>query len=251
MEAAGLLAGKVAVVTGAASGIGEAVAGAMAAEGAAVVIGDLDARGAAVAQQIADGGGRALYLRCDVTDEASVKALMDTAAGRFGSLDILVANAGIPEAKGPVHELDLARWRQVLEIDLTGVALCNKHAAAHMVRAGSGSVVNMASILGIVGQANSTAYSAAKAGVVNFTRSAALTYARQGIRFNAVCPGYVETPLLAQLPADTRAQMLARQPAGRLARPEEIANVVVFLASEKASIITGACISADGGYTAV
>lgn len=247
----GLLEGKVAVVTGAGSGIGEAVARTMAAEGAAVVLGDVDARAGQVAQQLADAGGRARYVRTDVTDEASVAALMDAAAGHFGSLDILVANAGIPEAKGPVHELDLDRWQQVLDINLTGVALCNKHAAVHMVRAGSGSVINMASILGHVGQANSTAYSAAKAGVLNFTRSAALTYARQGIRFNAVSPGYVDTPLLAGLPEQTRARMLALQPTGRLARPEEIAHVVVFLASDKASIITGACINADGGYTAV
>ncbi|MCG2620732.1 SDR family oxidoreductase [Arthrobacter sp. I2-34] len=251
MPAGQLLEGRVTVITGAGSGIGEAVAGTMAAEGAAVVMGDVDPRAGAVAQRINDGGGRALYLRTDVTDETSVEALMRTAVERFGSLDILVANAGIPEVKAPVHELDLARWQRVLDINLTGVALCNKFAAAYMVRAGSGSVINMASILAHVGQANSTAYSAAKAGVVNFTRSAALTYARQGIRFNAVSPGYVDTPLLAELPAETRAQMLARQPIGRLARAQEIADVVVFLASDKASIITGACINADGGYTAI
>lgn len=139
----------------------------------------------------------------------------------------------------------------MLDIDLTGVALCNKYAAARMLENGSGSIVNMASILGHVGQANSTAYSAAKAAVVNFTRSVALTYARRGIRANSVSPGYVDTPLLAQLPKETRDAMLDRQPIGRLALPEEIAQVVAFLASDRSSIITGACINADGGYTAI
>lgn len=176
----------------------------------------------------------------DVTDERSVAALMDAAVARYGSLDILVANAGIAEQKGPVHELDLTAWQRVIEIDLTGVAIGNKYAAAHMVRSGSGSVINMASMLAQVGQANSTGYSAAKAGGLNFTRSAALTYAQQNIRFNCVSPGYVSTPLLAGLPEEVRSQMTARQPIGRLAEPVEIADAVAFLASDKASIITGA-----------
>ena len=246
-----MLSGKTAVITGAGSGIGEAVARLFAAEGAAVVIGDVAPAAEAVAENIRNDGGRAAFMRTDVTDEASVAALMDAAVSSFGALDILVANAGIAEQKGPVHELDLAAWQKVIDIDLTGVALCNKHAAARMLENGSGSVVNMASILGHVGQANSTAYSAAKAGVVNFTRSAALTYAQRNIRFNCVSPGYVNTPLVAGLPEDVRSAMLDRQPIGRLAEPEEVAQVVAFLASDRSSIITGACINADGGYTAV
>jgi NAD(P)-dependent dehydrogenase (short-subunit alcohol dehydrogenase family) len=246
-----MLSGKTAVITGAGSGIGEAVARLFAVEGAAVVIGDVAPAAEAVAENIRNDGGRAAFVRTDVTDEASVAALMDAAVSSFGALDILVANAGIAEQKGPVHELDLAAWQKVIDIDLTGVALCNKHAAARMLENGSGSVINMASILGHVGQANSTAYSAAKAGVVNFTRSAALTYAQRNIRFNCVSPGYVNTPLVAGLPEDVRSAMLDRQPIGRLAEPEEVAQVVAFLASDRSSIITGACINADGGYTAV
>lgn len=146
----------------------------------------------------------------DVTDEAYVAALMDAAVSRFGALDILVANAGIAEQKGPVQELDLASWQKVLDIDLTGVALCNKHAAARMLANGSGSVISMASIL-----------------------------------------KYVNTLLVAGLPQEVRSAMLDRQPIGRLAEPEEVAQVVAFLASDRSSIITGACINADGGCTAV
>jgi NAD(P)-dependent dehydrogenase (short-subunit alcohol dehydrogenase family) len=146
----------------------------------------------------------------------------------------------------------------VIYIDLTGVVICNKWAVATILACRrevadprTASVINMASILAHVGQANSNAYSAAKAAVANFTRSAALTYAREGIRFNAVSPGYVDTPLLAQLPEETRSQMISRQPIGRLLRPEEIANVVLFLSSDASSALTGSVINADGGYTSI
>jgi len=246
-----LLTGKVALVTGAGSGIGAAIARLFACEGAKVVLGDLAESGAVLAAELAAEGFDAVFQRVDVTDETSAAALMQVAVTQFGRLDILVANAGIPERKSPIHELDLTAWRRVLEVDLTGVAICNKFAAGAMLATGGGAIVNMASILGHVGQENSNAYSAAKAAVVNLTRSVALTYARQGIRANCVSPGYVDTPLLAKLPDATRQMMLVRQPIGRLARPEEIAQVVAFLASDRASIITGACINADGGYTAI
>lgn len=246
-----LLEGKIAVVTGGGSGIGAAIARLFVAEGAKIVIGDLAESGAALAAELTDDGFSVAFQRVDVTDEADVAALMQFATSRFGRLDILVANAGIPERKSPIHELDLADWRRVIDVDLTGVALCNKFAAGAMLAAGGGAIVNMASILAHVGQENSNAYSAAKAAVVNLTRSVALTYAKRGIRVNCVSPGYVDTPLLAKLPEATRQAMLVRQPIGRLAQPEEIAEVVAFLASDKASIITGACINADGGYTAI
>ena len=244
------LSGRTAVVTGGASGIGEATCLALGAAGVNVVIGDLDPRAASVADQIAAGGGTAKFVRTDVREENHVAGLMDTAARITGQLDILVANAGIAERKAPIHEVQLPDWQQVIDVDLTGVALCNKHAVRHMLVHG-GSIINMGSILAHVGQANSTAYSAAKAGVIGFTRSAALTYARQNIRVNAVSPGYVDTPLTAGLPAGVRAKMLERQPNGRLASPGEIASVVLFLASDHASVVTGACVNADGGYTAV
>lgn len=245
------LAGKVAVITGGASGIGAAVARVFADQGAAVVIGDLHPEAENVVAELVAHGAHALFVRTNVSDESSVAALMDAAVKSFGRLDVLAANAGIPEQKGPVHEMDLSAWQRVIDIDLTGVALCNKYAVTQMLKTGGGSVINMTSILAHVGQANSTAYSAAKAGVVNFTRSAALTYAQQNIRFNCVSPGYVNTPLLEQLPEATRAKMIDRMPIGRLLEPEEIANVTAFLASDLATAITGAAINADGGYTAI
>ncbi|RAN73303.1 short-chain dehydrogenase [Bacillus sp. SRB_336] len=246
-----LFDGKTAVITGAASGIGRAAALLLARSGAAVVIGDVDPRASAVAAGITAKGGHALHVRADVTDESSVAALASTAVEHFGSLDILVANAGIAEKKVPLHEMDLADWQRVIDIDLTGVALAGKHALRHMLDGGGGSIVNVSSILGLVGQGNSTAYSAAKAAVANLTRSTAVTYAHRGIRVNAVAPGYVDTPLVAGLPEETRAAMLARQPIGRLAQPVEIAEVIAFLASDRASFVVGAVVSADGGYTAV
>jgi NAD(P)-dependent dehydrogenase (short-subunit alcohol dehydrogenase family) len=253
-----MLKGKSAVVTGGASGIGEAIARKLADAGAAVTIGDIGRSVPRIVDEILARGGSAEFIRTDVTDESSVRGLMEGAARTFGGLDILVANAGIPEVKAPLHELDMLNWQRVIDVDLTGVAICNKWAVATILACRRevadpqiASVINMASILAHVGQANSNAYSAAKAAVANFTRSAALTYAREGIRFNAVSPGYVDTPLLAQLPEETRSQMISRQPIGRLLRPEEIANVVLFLASDASSALTGSVINADGGYTSI
>lgn len=244
-----MLKNKVAVVTGAASGIGEAIARLLVDEGAKVVIGDV-ADANAVADKIKTSGGEAMFIYCDVTDEESVQHLMETAFNTFGSLDILVANAGISENKGPVHEMELSHWQKVIDIDLTGVVITNKYAIQQMLKKGCGAIVNMGSILGIVGQANSHAYSAAKAAVLNFTRSQALTYAQKGIRINSVSPGYIKTPLLAKLPDEVTEAMIVKQPIGRLGKPEEVANIVAFLVSDRASLITGSSISVDGGYTA-
>ncbi|WP_417234248.1 SDR family NAD(P)-dependent oxidoreductase [Arthrobacter sp.] len=243
-------AGRTAVVTGAAGGIGAATARMLAARGASVVIGDVDPRAASVAEQITGLGGRAHAVDTDVTDETAVARLMDEAARLGGTVDVLVANAGIAERKGPLHELDMDHWQRVMDIDLTGVALSLKHALRHMSANAGGSVVAVSSILGLVGQAGSAPYSAAKAGVANLVRSAGLGYASSGIRINAVAPGYVETPLTAGLDEAVRSQMLARQPMGRLGTPEEVAEVISFLASDAAGFVTSAVWSVDGGYVA-
>ncbi len=245
-----MLNGKVAVITGAGSGIGEATARLLAKEGAKVVIGDVAFSAREVVEGIKKAGGEALFVDCDVTKEDEMQNLMETTSNTFGSLDILVANAGIPEKKGPVHEMELSEWQRVIDIDLTGVVISNKYAIQQMLKRNYGSIVNMGSILALVGQAGSTAYSAAKAAVVNFTRSQALTYAKQGIRINSVCPGYIETRLLVNLPKEITTAMLDKQPIGRLGKPEEVANVIAFLVSDRASFITGSSISVDGGFTA-
>jgi NAD(P)-dependent dehydrogenase (short-subunit alcohol dehydrogenase family) len=242
--------GKSVVVTGAASGLGRATALLFAGRGARVVIGDVDARGKDVVQEIAEAGGVGEFVETDVTDEESVAHLMDI-GDRDDTLDVLVANAGVSEAKGLLHEMDMKDWDRVLGIDLRGTVLCDKYALGKMMKRGHGSVINVSSILGVVGQANSTAYSAAKAAVANLSRSLGATYGPLGIRVNAVAPGYINTPLLASLPEDVRSVMVSREPIGRLAQPDEIAAVIGFLASDDASYVTGSVLMADGGYTAV
>jgi len=237
----GKLENKVAVVTGGSSGIGLATIQKFTAEGATAVSADVTAP--------ADEG--VAFIKTDVTDEQSLQAMVDQVVSQYGHLDILVANAGVAEQKAGVADIDMANWNKVIAIDLTGVVLTNKVAVAQMLKQGSGSVVNMSSILGVVGAAKSQAYSAAKAGVANYTKSQAVTYAQQGIRFNSVAPGYVATPLLKTLPPEVTGPMVGKMPIGRLAEPAEIANVIAFIASDEASFVTGATINVDGGYTAL
>ena len=236
------LTSKVAVITGGSSGIGLATAWAFIAEGAVAVSADVNAP---EDEQID-------FVKTDVTDPASLKHMVDTVVAKYGHIDALVANAGVAEEKADVADLNEANWQKVIDIDLTGVVLTNKYVVQQMAKQDSGgSVVNMSSILGVVGGPKSQAYSAAKAGVANYTKSQAVTYATRGIRFNAVAPGYVNTPLLKTLPKETTDAMVGKMPIGRLAEPEEIANVIVFLSSAKASFVTGAVVSVDGGYTAL
>lgn len=248
--------GKVALVTGAGSGIGRATALAFAREGARVVVSDVtDDLGGATTEAIRGGGGEATFARCDVSAPAQVAALVAAAVKAYGAVDCAFNNAGIGGAQAPTGEYPDDAWDRVLAVNLTGVFLCLKHELAQMVRQpGGGAVVNNASILGTVGFAGSSAYVAAKHGVIGLTRTAALEYAARGVRVNAVCPAFIDTPMLANAgltrdPA-VRASMEALHPIGRLGTSEEVAAAVLFLCSAEASFVTGHPMLVDGGYVA-
>jgi NAD(P)-dependent dehydrogenase (short-subunit alcohol dehydrogenase family) len=242
------LAGKVAVITGGASGIGLATARRFAAEGAHVVIGDFnEATGRAAAAEV-DG----LFVQVDVTDQAQVDALFDAAVAEYGSLDIAFNNAGIsPPDDDSIETTELPAWERVQDVNLKSVYLCSRAALRHMTAQGSGSIINTASFVAVMGSATSQiSYTASKGGVLAMTRELGVQFARQGIRVNALCPGPVNTPLLQELFAKDpeRAQRrLVHVPKGRFAEPEEIAAAVAFLASDDASFITASSFLVDGG----
>jgi NAD(P)-dependent dehydrogenase (short-subunit alcohol dehydrogenase family) len=242
------LVGRVALITGAGGGIGEATARRFAREGATVVVNDVDvelARG--VVADLQKGGARALSVGADVTKRADVEAMVHHVVGEFGRLDVLVNNAGI-NRDAMSHKMTEEQWDQVLTVNLKGSFLCAQAALVRMRERGWGRVINTSSIgaLGNIGQAN---YAASKAGVIGLTRTLALEYAKFGITVNCVAPGPVMTRMLASVPEAIRDKIVARVPAGRIARPEEIAGVHVFLASEDAAYITGQVLVVDGGMT--
>ena len=243
--------GKVAVVTGGASGIGEAVARAIAARGGQVVVADIDeADSERVTTAIGDAGGSAKAIRTDVTDAASVEAMVKFAVDAYGGLDVAINNAGIGGPLSPTGEYPIDGWRQVIEVNLNGVFYGMRYQIPAMLARGGGAIVNVASILGAVGTANSPAYVAAKHGVRGLTKAAAIEYATRNIRINSVGPGYIETPLLTSLDEATMQALVNLHPMHRLGTSEEVAALIVFLASDEAAFITGSYHLVDGGYTA-
>jgi NAD(P)-dependent dehydrogenase (short-subunit alcohol dehydrogenase family) len=243
----GVLQGKAVVVTGGASGIGRAAALLCAAEGAHVVIADIqDAAGVIAAAPASD----ICFRRTDVSLSAEVATLMHWAVARRGRLDVLVNAAGIGGGSAATADYTEADFDRVIATNLKGVFLCMKHALVEMLRAGGGAIVNIASILGLVGMAQTPAYAAAKGGVVQLTKVAALDYAARNIRVNCICPGIIDTPMLQAVPAAGRQHLVEQQPIGRLGHAEEIAAAVVFLASDASAFTTGAVFAVDGGFTA-
>ncbi len=246
------LAGKVALISGGARGIGGATALLMAREGAAVVIGDiLEVEGREIESQIAETGGQVSFLRLDVTSEEDWRNAVQFAVSNYGKLDVLVNNAGISSRTG-VEETSEDSWDQVMDVNAKGVFLGTKAAIPAMRQAGGGSIINISSIYGIVGSATSAAYHASKGAVRIFTKSAAVQYASEGIRVNSVHPGFVDSPMTAQHHAvpQVRQDRTGKTPLGRLGVPEDIAPGILYLASDEASFVTGSELVIDGGMIA-
>lgn len=249
-----MFTGKVVIVTGAASGIGRSVALLYASHGAKVVVSDVsDQGGQESVNLIEKAGGEAIYQRADVSDPSDCEALVQKAVDVYGKLDIACNNAGIGGDASPVGDLSTSSWDRVIAINLSGVFYCMKYQIQAMVMNGSGAIVNMSSILGQVGFPNSAAYVAAKHGLEGLTKTAAVEYAARGIRINSVGPAFIRTPLIAALEDNpvARDSLISKHPIGRLGEPGEVAELVIWLSSEKASFVTGSYYAVDGGYLAV
>ena len=238
---------KVAVITGGASGIGLATAKNLLSKGANVVLVDWNEDVSRIAKSLNE---RALGIRCDVSSDTDVKKCVDDVIEKFGHIDYLVANAGIGGGPNKAHEVSIDEWNKVIGVNQTGIFLMNKYVIPNMLLNGGGAIVNTSSMYGLVGTTMSFAYSASKGAINQMTRSLALTYARDNIRVNAIAPGYVDTPILAEVPKDMKDAMANQLPIGRLGKDTEIANLICYLLSDEASFITGAIVPIDGGFTA-
>lgn len=248
------LKNKVAIITGAASGIGRAAAELFASEGAIIIAADvIDEAGQELADELSRTQRTCSYVHADVSKESDVEAMVHVALAQYGRLDVMFNNAGIEGDQAPTADAALDNWERVMGINLRGVFLGCKYGIQAMLRTGGGSIINTASVAGLVGFAGSPAYAASKGGVVQLTRTAALEYATQGVRVNCVCPGIIDTPMAQRFthgdPAVV-ARIAAMEPVGRMGQAREVAQLALFLASERASFITGAVIPVDGGYVA-
>jgi NAD(P)-dependent dehydrogenase (short-subunit alcohol dehydrogenase family) len=250
----GRYAEKVAFITGAASGSGRAAALAFAREGASVVAADLSEEGnRETVRLIEQQGGRALAVRCNVTQSQDVKAALAKVVEAFGRLDFAFNNAGIePRNPAPTADYDEAEWNRIFDTNLRGMFFCMKHEIPLILESGGGAIVNTSSGAGVIGIKGSPAYTAAKHGVIGLTKAAALDYAAQNIRINAVCPGYIDTPMMGRFTGGTpegRAKVIAEEPVGRMGTPDEIAAAVIWLCSNDAAFMIGHAMVIDGGQT--
>ena len=253
----GRIDGKTSIVTGGAHGIGKATAQRLAEEGASVALTDVDDEaGEAAAEAIAENGGTAQYWSLDVTDETAVRDVFAEVADTFGGIDVLVNNAGISGTDKPTHELTGEEWNEVIDVNVNGVFYCTKHAVPHMQDGGGGSIVNLSSIYGIVGAEDIPPYHASKGAVRTMTKTDALQYADDDIRVNSVHPGFIWTPLVEEFLGrggdveEGRKQLDERHPIGHVGEPVDIANGILFLASDESKFMTGSELVIDGGYTA-
>ena len=242
---------KTIIITGAASGIGKATAELFAKLGSNVVISDIQEKeGIATTNSIVAAGGKAVFFKTDVSKPEEMEALVNFAVETYGRLDVAVNNAGIAGEVNPVADTSIEGWQKVISINLNSVFYGMKYQIQAMLKNGGGSIVNISSILGSVGFAGSAGYAAAKHGIVGLSQAAALEYSAQGVRVNAVGPGFIDTPLLNILDAETKKQLVGLHPIGRLGKSEEVAELIYWLGSEKSSFVTGSYYPVDGGYLA-
>jgi NAD(P)-dependent dehydrogenase (short-subunit alcohol dehydrogenase family) len=253
----GKLDGKVAIITGAGSGIGRATALLFAKEGAKVVVADnVVSGGEETVNMIREAGGKACFVKTDVSMEADIKRMIKVALDNYGKLDILFNNAGIAEKPAPTHETEVATWDRVISVNLKGVFLGMKYAISEMLERGGGIIINAASLASLVGVLGRPAYCASKGGVLLLTKAAALDYAAQNIRVNCICPGFIWTPMMesamesASNIEEAKKKTIEKQPIGRMGTPEEVARVALFLACDDSTYVTGIALPVDGGFTA-